>query len=92
MQEDGAPEPPRGINGVLGGGKTTEEVAAEKSPIVEAASIFGFVFVLAGLTFGAVNPDYVESIAKSQSKCVEGKIVNGYRTQCNPDGTFMRDR
>ena len=78
----------KGISGVLGGGKTSDQV--EKSTAAELGSLAAFVVVLAGLTFGALNPDAIEDIAKSNSKCVQGKIVKGVRQECNADGTYIR--
>jgi len=86
MQEP--PEPTKGIMGVLGGGKTSDEL--ESNPAAEIGTLVGTVVVLLGLVFGAVNPDFVEQIAKSQGTCVEGKIVAGKKTVCNPDGTYIR--
>jgi hypothetical protein len=78
----------KGISGVLGGGKTSDQV--EKSTAAELGSLAAFVVVLAMLTFGALNPDAIEDIAKSNSKCVQGKIVKGVRQECNADGTYIR--
>ena len=79
MQED---EPTKGISGALGGGKTTADVEAGKNPIAEAGSLAAFCLVLAGITFGALNPDVVEDFAKSNAKCVEGTIVRGEKIRC----------
>jgi len=88
MQKKDGPEPAVGISSVLGGGKSSDDV--EKSTTAEIGSLAAFVIVLAALAFGAVNPDFVEDIAKSQSKCVQGKIIKGVKQQCNPDGTYIR--
>ena len=87
MQEDDE-GPTLGISGVLGGGKTSDQV--EKSTAAELGSLAAFVVVLAGITFGALNPDAIEDIANSNSKCVQGKIVKGVKQQCNADGTYIR--
>ena len=89
LQQDPEPEPTKGIMGVLGGGKTSDQI--EKNPVAEIGSLVGFVVVICAFIFGAVNPDFVEARAKSQAVCVQGKIVNGKRTQCNPDGTYIRN-
>jgi hypothetical protein len=82
----------KGISNVLGGGKSQADVLAEKNPVAEAGSLAAFVIVLCGLTFGALNPDAVEQYAKANKdvSCVEGKISNGKRLECNPDGSYKK--
>ena len=85
-QDDGKIE---GISGALGGGKTTAQV--EKNPVVVAGSLAAFIITLGALTFGAVNPDAVEDIAKSYRKpCTADKIVNGRKIVCQADGKYAR--
>jgi hypothetical protein len=90
MQERGDdPTQIKGISNVLGGGKKEDEV--EKNPVVVAGSLIAFLLTLGGLTFGAVNPDAVEEIAKgAQKKCTADKIVNGRKVACLPDGKYEK--
>jgi len=80
------PESAKGIAGVLGGGKTKDDI--QSNPVAEVGSLAATVIVLAALVFGAVNPGFVEEVArKSQGPCVE-KIVRGKRITCpSSDGS-----
>ena len=66
MQE-GPPEPTNGIMGVLGGGKTSEEI--ESNPAAETGSLVATIVVALAFVFATINPDFVEGIAKSQGVC-----------------------
>ena len=55
-------------------------------------SLIAFLAVLAGITFGAVQPDKMDEIAKGfQKPCTADKVVNGKKIVCQPDGKFARD-
>ena len=46
--------------------------------------------MLAGITYGDVNPGAIEEIAKSQKKpCDPTKIVNGKRTVCKEEASTV---
>ena len=70
----------KGISSVLGGGKSSDEI--EVTAAANIGSALAFAAVLGGLAYGTLNPDAVESIAKSQYKCDPNKIVNGKRVEC----------
>lgn len=96
QEEEEAPAPQEGriegISGALGGGKTKEQAAADKNPVVVTGSLVAFIAVLAALTFGAVQPDKMDEIAKGfQKPCTADKIVSGKKIVCGPDGKFIRD-
>jgi len=69
-----------GISPVLGGGKSSGDI--EKSDLAVNGSKAAFAIVFAALIYGGVNEDQVAAIAKSQYKCVPGKIVGGKKTVC----------
>eukprot|EP00322_Chrysochromulina_rotalis_P030776 CAMPEP_0115856692 /NCGR_PEP_ID=MMETSP0287-20121206/15185_1 /TAXON_ID=412157 /ORGANISM="Chrysochromulina rotalis, Strain UIO044" /LENGTH=132 /DNA_ID=CAMNT_0003310877 /DNA_START=28 /DNA_END=426 /DNA_ORIENTATION=+ len=75
-----SPEPTQGIQGMLGGGKTSDQI--EVNEVIENGSKVAFAIVLAALVYGGTNEEQVASIAKSQKKpCVE-KISNGKKIVC----------
>jgi len=75
----------KGIAQVLGGGKSKDDVMANKT--TDTVTLAATVIMFLGIVFGALNPSFVENIAKSYPRepavCVEGKIVAGKRTVCN---------
>lgn len=89
MQEGEDDSYTKGISPVLGGGKLSTDEPDPQAKILEAGSAVAFAVVFAALVFGAVNPDAVEEIAKSQRKpCDPTKIINGKRVVCKQEASI----
>jgi hypothetical protein len=80
LQED-EPGYTKGINPILGGGKSAGDV--EKSALAVNGSKAAFAVVFALLVFGATNEDKVGEFAKSSKKPCVNKIVNGKKIVCD---------